>query len=145
MTIHTLTKVILWQYHKHGSEESWIWSSRSTQYGALARSRFKSQISFALLTGLVARANHLFYRFWTVFRVPYAIRPWYESCVRLVSPYDLAWSRTCDRSASALVVFGLYFKSFRHRSVIIRLLSSKMHIRHSYENIIRYIQSFQSN
>ena len=55
-----------------------------------------SQILFALI-GLVARANHLFYRFQTVSRVPYAIRPWYESCVRPVPPSDLVCSRTCDR------------------------------------------------
>ena len=52
----------------------------------------RSQCSFAL-TGLAARANHLFYRFRTVFRLPYAIRPWYESRVRPVSPSDLVlWS-----------------------------------------------------
>ncbi len=93
-----------------------------------------SQISFAL-TGLVAHANHLFYRFRTVFRVLYVIRPWYESCVRPVSPSDLLLvERTCVRSASALVVLVLYSESFRHRFVIIRLLSFKIHIRYSYEN-----------
>ncbi len=91
-----------------------------------------SQISFAV-TGLAAHANHLFYRFRTMFRVLYAIRPWYESCVRPVSPSDLVCSRTCDRYACALVVLVLYSKSFRHRFVIIRLLSFKIHIRYSYE------------
>ena len=51
-----------------------------------------SQISFAL-TGLVAHANHLFYRFRTVFRVVYVIRPWYESFVRPVSPSDFVLPR----------------------------------------------------
>ncbi len=44
------------------------------------------------------------------------------------------WLATCVRLACALVVFVLYSESFRHRFVIIRLLSSKIHIRYSYEN-----------
>jgi hypothetical protein len=76
----------------------------------------------------------LFYRFRTVFRVLYVIRPWYESCVRPISPSDLVCSHTCVRSASALVVFVLYSNFFRRRFVVNRLLSSKMHIRYSYEN-----------
>ena len=80
-------------------------------------STVQSQISFAL-TGLVARANHLFYRIRTVFRVPYVIRPWYESCARLVSPSDLVCQCPCVRFACALEVFEFYSKSFPHRSVI---------------------------
>jgi hypothetical protein len=38
-------------------------------------------------------ANHLFYRFRTVFRVQYAIRPWYESRVRPVSPSNFLLPR----------------------------------------------------
>ncbi len=96
-----------------------------------------SQISFAL-TGFFARAivrtaNHLFYRFRTVFRALYVIRPCYESCVRPVSPSDLLLcSRTCERFTSTRVVIVPYSRSFRHQSVIIRLLSSKIHIRDSY-------------
>ncbi len=93
----------------------------------------QSQISFAL-TGLVAHANHMFYRFRTVIRVLYVIRPWYESCVRPVSPSDLVLvERPCVRFACALVVFVLYSKLSRHRFVIISLLSYKIHIRDSYE------------
>ncbi len=91
-----------------------------------------SHISFAL-TGLVAYANHLFYRFRTAFRVLYVIRPWYESRVRPISPSDLACQRPRDRYACALVVFVLYSLLFRHSFVIIRLLSFKIHIRDSYE------------
>ncbi len=101
----------------------------SVRYGTVS---LLSQILFAL-TGLAARANHLFYRFRTVFRVMYAIRPWYESCVRPVSPSDLACRRPRDRYASALVVFVLYSKTFRHQYIIIRLLSFKIHIRYSYD------------
>jgi len=55
-----------------------------------------SQLSLALLTGLVARANHMFYRFRTAFRVRYVIRPSYEFGVRPVSPFDfLLGSRPC--------------------------------------------------
>ncbi len=61
-----------------------------------------SQISFAL-TGLAAHANHLFYRFRTVFRIPCVIRPWYESRVRPVSPSDLACQRPHVQSAKVLL------------------------------------------
>jgi hypothetical protein len=91
-----------------------------------------SQISFAL-TGLAARVNHLFYRFRAVFRVPYVIRPWYESCVRLVSPSYLVIHCRHVRFTCALVVFALCSELFQHRFVIIRLLSSKIQIRDSYE------------
>jgi len=56
--------------------------------GAIFFMSAASQISFAV-TGLAAHANHLFYRFRTVFRVPYVMRPWYESRVRSVSPSDV--------------------------------------------------------
>ena len=97
-----------------------------------------SQISFAL-TGLAVRANHLFYRFRTEFRVLYVIRPWYESCVRPISPFDfLLGARPRVRFACALVGFVLYFELFRHHFIIIRLLSFKIHIRDSYENLYSF-------
>ncbi len=93
----------------------------------------RSQISFAL-TGFFARANHLFYRFRTVFRLRNVIRPWYESRVRPVSPSDLVLPRLrASVAARALVVFVLYSLLFRHRFVIIRLLSFKIHVRYSCE------------
>ncbi len=92
-----------------------------------------SQILFALIV-LAAHANHQFYRFRTVFRVPYVIRSWYESRVRPVSPSDLVIQCPCERFACALVVFVLYSASFRHPFVIICLLSFKIHIRYSYQN-----------
>ena len=104
-----------------------------------------SQISLAL-TGLAARANHLIYRFRTVFRVPYVIRPWYESRVRSVSLSNfLLGARPCDRSARALVVFVLYSLSFRYQFVIIRILCPQIHMRYSYEKFYSFFQSFQSN
>ena len=85
-------------------------------------------------SGFFARANYLFYRFRTIFRVRNGIVTWYESCVRAVSPSDLVLgARPCDRFAYALVVFVLFSESFRHRFVIIRLLSFKIHLRYSYE------------
>ena len=106
--------------------------------------RLWSQISFAL-TGLAARANHLFYLFRTVFRVPYMIRPWYESRVCSVSPSDFFWgARPCVRFTRALVVFVLYSETFRHWFVIIRLLSSKIHIRYSYAIFYSLFSHFRS-
>ena len=103
-----------------------------------------SQISFAL-TWLAARANRLLYRFRTLFRIQYVIRPWYESCVRLVSSSDFLLARLRAYDACALVIFVLYSESFRRRFVIIRLLSFKIHIRYSYEKNIHFFQLFQSN
>ncbi len=95
--------------------------------------QINSQISF-ILTGFFARANYMFYRFRTVFRVRYVIRPWYESRVRLVSPFDfLLCVRPHVRSMRALVVFALNSESLLYQSVIIRMLSSKIQIRDSYE------------
>ncbi len=58
--------------------------------------------------------------------------------VRIMLPSSFSfWFRVgsppCDRSASALVVFVIYSKLFRHQFIIIRLLSFKIHIRYSYE------------
>ena len=58
----------------------------------LTKNLATSQISFAL-TGLSARENHHFYRFRTVFRVHNGIVTLYGSCVRLISPSDLACVR----------------------------------------------------
>ena len=74
------------------------------QYHTVPYRTVRSQISFAL-TGLAARANHLFYRFRTVFRVLCVMRPWYESCVRAVSPFDLVFA-TCVRLTSTRVVIA---------------------------------------
>ena len=70
--------------------------------------------------------------------------------VRITRPSSFSFwfgvaSRTCERSARALVVFVLYSELFWHRFVIIRLLSFKIHIRYSYEFFIHFFQSFQSN
>jgi hypothetical protein len=46
-----------------------------------------------IVRALAVRANHLFSRFRTGFRVPYAIRPCYESCVRAEYPFDLVLAR----------------------------------------------------
>jgi len=107
-----------------------------------------SQISFAL-TGLAVHANHLFYRFRTVFRVLYAIRPWYESCVRLVSPSDLVLLTSSRPVCARSVVFELYSESFRHRFVIICVFSVRKNYgkstKNRTKNYIRFFQSFQSN
>ena len=97
-----------------------------------SRRPLPSQIAFAL-TGLAARAKHRFYRFRTVFRVPYVIRPWYKSRVRLVSPSDLVLLASARTTCVCVSSFVLYSESFRHRFVIIRFPSSKIHIRDSYE------------
>ena len=59
--------------------------------------RYRSQISFALIGLLAARANHHFYRFRTVFRVQNGMVTLHGSCVRLNSPSDLACLRACVR------------------------------------------------
>ena len=82
--------------------------------------------------------NHLFYRFRTAFHVLDVIRQWYESCVRLVSPCDLVCSRPCEGSAFVLVVFVLYSASSLYRFVIFRLISSKIYLRDSYENLYSF-------
>jgi hypothetical protein len=68
----------------------------------------------------------------------FAYGTWYDRDTNHASVQFLLWfgvaSPLCVRSACALVGFVLYSILFRHRFVIIRLLSSKIHIRYSYEN-----------
>jgi len=88
-----------------------------------------SQISFALLTGLVARANHLFYRFRTAFCVRNGIATLYESYyVRLIYPPDFmkrARIRVCVCVSSYRALF-LYF------STRIRNNSAQFHLKYKY-------------
>jgi hypothetical protein len=49
-------------------------------------------------SGFFAHANHLFYRFRMAFRVRNGIVTFYESCVRLISPSNLAHVRVCVRA-----------------------------------------------
>jgi len=107
-----------------------LYGTGTVPYGTVLYRTLQSQISFAL-TGFFARANHLFYRFRTVSRIPYVIRPWHESRVRSVSPTDLLLAAcTHVRFACALIDFVLYSKLSRHRFVKIRLLPSKIHKRY---------------
>jgi hypothetical protein len=48
--------------------------------------------------GFFARANHWFYRFRTLFRVRNGIVTLYGSCVRLISPSNLACARARARA-----------------------------------------------
>ncbi len=58
-----------------------------------------------------------------------------------ISPLDLLCSRHHVRFACAVVVFVLYSKWFRYHFVIIRLFSSKIHMR----KFLFIFQSFHSN
>ena len=69
------------------------------------------------------RANHLFRRLRTGFRVRNGIETLYEYFVHLISPFDSARVRDCVRDcvhAAAWVVIVVYSYMFRQESVIIR-------------------------
>ena len=111
---------------------------RLTLYGTV-----RSQISFAL-TGLAARANHLFLCF-ILLSIPNGVSRTVRdtTVVRITRPSNfffwfLVGSPPRVRFARALVVFVLYSESFRRHFVIIRLLSFKIHIRYSYELYYKY-------
>ncbi len=108
-------------------------------YANQIAARHRQVANLICSSGFFACANHLFYRFWTVFRVRGGIVTWYESCVRLISPFDFllrACVRACVRSAAAWVVIAIYSYLFWQESVIIRPFSFKIQIRDPYDELL---------
>jgi len=60
--------------------------------------QYTGVVAVTCSSGYLARANQLYYRFRTVFRVRNGIVTLYKSFVRLIPPSDLACVRACVRA-----------------------------------------------
>ena len=76
-----------------------------------------------LLYHFLARDDHLFYRFRTLFRGRNGIITLYGSRVRLISPSDLACAHVRVRACECVSSYRDIYCFFRHKSVLIHPFS----------------------